>query len=138
MTSVDKEIGQLQEVSKKASTDITTLFESNENRKEQIHKIELKLLDIQHTVEETNTTTNHVAESMEKLTKEFHDYMKKMDARMTAMEASRFDIVKVLKWLGTTRGLIFMVFLIGVLNPASQDFIIELFGQILGNAKAAP
>jgi len=91
------------------------------------------LNSIQHTVEETNQTANRVAEAMEKLTKSIDDMKESVDHidnRVTMLEGERFDIVKVLRWFGTTRGLILIIIMIGVLNPASQEFLIKLVNSI--------
>lgn len=57
--------------------------------------------------------------------------------RITRIEEKEVDMVKVIRWLGTWRGVFFMCFLfcisIGVAVPDAREFILSMFG-IVGKA----
>ena len=132
-----EDIGKLKADNVRTMENVDGLFRSNDKRKADINKLKIELHSIQHTVEETNQTANRVVEFMEELKRSVDDVkntLSHMDGRITALENNKFDIVKILRWLGTTRGLIFMLVMIGVLNPASQDFLLELASRILGKS----
>lgn len=130
-----KTIGGLEKSSETAAENIKTLFLSNEKRRKEITGLRTELQSIHHTVEETNATSSRAVELMEDMKKTVDSVealVIHMDTRVTALENGRVDFVKVLRWLGTTRGVVFMIImsamLIGSFDEGARQFILEFVG----------
>lgn len=125
-------IGGLKTDNKRTKADVEGLKESNENRKDEINALERSVESIKLTVENTNKTANRAVELMEELKEYIEKVEKSMNDRLDALEANKFDAVKVLQWLGTWRGTFFMCFVfsvtVGVIVPDARDFIIDVLG----------
>jgi len=128
-------IGGLKTAVASATEGVKTLFASNEKRRRENTDLRFEFQSILHTVEETNATSSRAVELMEEMKKTV-DSVKAlvihMDKRVTELENGRVDFVKVIRWLGKTRGVIFMLgmsaLLIGPFSPDSRDFILAVIG----------
>jgi len=107
-------IGRLQADSKTSSSNISSLFKSNEKRKQENTDTLLNINSMQHTVEETKAMASQVVEFMEQLKQsidEIKTSVSDIDLRVSAIEGMQFNWPKFMRGAGSKQGLliIFMV-----------------------------
>jgi hypothetical protein len=111
-------VGQLQGEMKSISKAVDILHDSNDKRKKETNDLTINMLNLQHMVEEINTTVNGVAGAMEEFKQGQIRIEKKVDdidGRVKSLENSAFNSGKFWAGVVSTKGITVACIIFGIL-----------------------